>query len=384
MQKLFNNKKDCCGCTACKSICPTGAITIKADKHGFLYPKIDQQKCIDCGMCKKVCAFQNGYKKNEKEYPEVWAVKHKNSNVLKTSTSGGAFTAISDYILDLDGVVYGVAFDNDLNVSHEKATTKQEREKFKGSKYSQSNLKNIFLEIKKYLKNDKLVLFTGTPCQNEGLNSFLMNSNINTEKLILCDLICHGTPSPLLWKEYINFCEKKNKSKIVEYHHRSKVHGWGKGIYIESAKYKNGKTDCTSYLSQMYKKFFSSCICFMEACYVCPYTNLNRPSDITIADFWGIEKCLPEFNDKRGVSLVLVNSQKGKNIFKNIKNNIEYIQSNKEDCLQWNLQHPTPMPQNTKQFWTDYENKGFKYILKKYAGYNIIKYLGRKVKKLIR
>jgi len=366
MIKLYKEKKDCCGCTACMSICPKGAISMQVDEEGFFYPTIDTEKCIECSLCKKVCSFQNGYNKNgNSDFPFIYAIKHKDEAVRKSSTSGGAFTAISDYILEREGDVYGVAFDESMCVVHQKANSKEEREKLKGSKYVQSDLKNTFAEIKALLQNDRNVLFTGTPCQTAGLKSYLDNKN--TEKLILCDIVCHGTPSPLMWKEHIAFSEKKNNLKIIQYYCRSKVNGWHG--HNELTIYENGNEDYSTALSQKHKKLFYSHNILRPSCHNCQYTNLRRLSDITIGDFWGIEKCMPDFDDNKGVSLLLLNSSKGKEIFANIKKNLEYRVSSTKDCLQPQLEYPTkPSPKRDK-FWRHYNSRGYKYVIKKYAGY---------------
>ena len=218
MISVFDIKEDCCGCTACQHICPTKAIEMKPDEEGFLYPEINQELCNDCGLCRKVCAFQNGYDISDNfATPKVYAVKNKHEDVRMASSSGGIFSAISDHILDSDGLVSGVAFDENMNAAHKIAATKEERDEFRGSKYVQSELNHVYSEIKSLLKQNKTVLFTGTPCQNAGLKYFLDLARVKTENLILCDIVCHGTPSPLLWKEHIRQLENRGKGRVVQY-----------------------------------------------------------------------------------------------------------------------------------------------------------------------
>lgn len=368
MISVYDKQEECCGCTACKSICATKAIEMKPDKEGFLYPKIDQKLCIGCSLCRKVCAFQNGYDKSQNlEMQYVYAAKHIDEKIRMSSTSGGAFTAISDYILDKDGVVYGVTFDENMNVIHKIASTKEERDKFKGAKYVQSDLGNTFTEIKKHLESQKFVLFTGTPCQTAGLKNYL--NRINIENLLLCDIVCHGTPSPLMWREYIEYLEHKEKSKIVEYYCRSKAKGWHG--HHAMAIYQNGKIDYESILSQTHKALFNSHNIHRLACHNCKYTNLQRPSDITIADFWGIEKCMPDFDDNKGTSLILINSLKGQRLIEGIKGNLIYRECKTQDFLQPQLQYPSKASTQREKFWEDYRLNGYKYIIKKYAGYNL-------------
>lgn len=367
MISVYDKKEDCCGCTACQHICPTKSIEMKSDEEGFLYPKINQELCIDCGLCKKACAFQNGYDTAQNfNIPYVYAVKHADEKVRMTSTSGGVFTAIADYVLDKDGVVYGVAFDEDMNVVHKKASTKNGVEKFKGSKYVQSNLGSTFAEIKKLLVNKKFVLFTGTPCQTAGLRAYL--TRVNTEKLFLCDIICHGVPSPLMWRENLNFIKEKHNEKLVSYQFRDKIVGW-RGANV-TANFANKRVTNSSMIKTYVNMYFLHTIT-RKSCHNCKYTNLQRPSDITIADFWGIENNMPDFDDNMGTSLVLINSSKGQYLYENIKDNLIYRESNTKDCMQPQLQYPSKASVQREQFWEDYQLNGYNYIIKKYAGYSI-------------
>lgn len=382
MKTVYNQKKECCGCTACQHICPVSAINMEVDLEGFLYPNIDQSTCINCGLCKKVCAFQNDYEVNfiVKE-PSIYAVKHNDEIIRMTSTSGGAFTAISDKILENNGIVFGVAFDNDWNVIHKMATNKQEREAFKGSKYVQSDLKNTYKEIEDILNSKRTTLFTGTPCQTAGLKRYLDMKNVDTEKLILCDIVCHGTPSPLIWKEHINLLEKKNKSSISEYYCRTKVGGWHSNNQM--AIFKNGKKDFKSLISQSYKRLYFLHYVVRPSCHNCKYTNLVRPSDITIGDFWGVEKVMPEYDDNKGVSLILINSDKGIDLFNSIDKNISYRGSNTHDCLQPQLQYPTKPSSRREEFWNDYFCYGYFDVIKKYADVNFRGVVKAKLKPIL-
>lgn len=365
---LFNEKYNCCGCTACMNICPKNAISMKSDNEGFLYPNIDYNKCIECKLCKKICKFQaENSESNKTSIPIVYGVKHKDNNVRMNSTSGGMFTAISDFILDKDGIVFGAAFDNNMEVCHLEACTKEEAKRFRGSKYVQSDLKTTFKRVKELLNEDKYVLFTGTPCQVDGLKSYLRNMNI--DKLILCDIVCHGAPSPLIFREYIKFCGNKNNSNIVSYNFRDKINGWHS--HTEKAIYDNGKEDFKSSMSRIQQKLFYSHTILRPACHKCIYTSIKRKSDITIADFWGIEKSNPDFDDNKGVSLVLLNTKKGISLFNEIKSKLDYIESNAKDCLQPQLQYPSKQSPVRDEFWKQYYEHGFEYVAKKYGGYSI-------------
>jgi coenzyme F420-reducing hydrogenase beta subunit len=367
MIQVYDKNNDCCGCTACKNICPTQAIIMKPDEEGFLYPQINQDLCIDCGLCRKVCAFQNGYNTDHiLEKQQVYAIKHKSDEVRKNSTSGGAFTAISDYILKKNGVIYGAAFDDEFCVVHQRVETVDGRNKMRGSKYVQSDLNDVYLQIKEDLKNGRNVLFTGVGCQVAGLNSYLEKSKVNVEKLLTVDIICHGVPSPKLFSDYISYLEVKNKSKIKQYHFRSKIKGWG---HTEYTVFENGKQDHTSILSQTYKELFYSNLSLRPSCYTCKYTNFLRPADITIADYWGIENYFPEFKDELGVSAIIINTAKGTSSYSELCDSVVSIASNINDCAkrQRNLYTPSPMNPRRDEFWKEYKQYGFDYIINKYT-----------------
>jgi len=378
---LFNNKEDCCGCSACFNICPANAIKMIPDEEGFLYPEINTVLCTECGLCKKVCAFQKTIDhKNNFPNPFVYALKHKNDEVVSNSSSGGAFTAISDHIIEQNGIVYGAAHDENLKTIHIRASNYEDRDRCRGSKYVQSDLRDVFRMVLDDLKKTKKVLFTGTPCQVAGLNEYLSALECDTANLLTVDLVCHGTPSPKLFKDYLSLCESKRKQQIIEYFHRPKDKGW---VSDEKAIYSDGHIDNSSSLSKIWRKLFYSCYFHRPSCYVCRYTNLQRPADITIADYWGIEKAHPEFMDKRGVSLLLVNTPKGKAIFESIKDDTIYIQSDTEKCMQRNLKTPTPRPEGRELAWGHYKKLGFKGIAKKYGGYGFKAILKSHIRKLL-
>ncbi|MBQ8296928.1 MAG: Coenzyme F420 hydrogenase/dehydrogenase, beta subunit C-terminal domain [Ruminococcus sp.] len=358
--KIFKNKQDCCGCTACMTVCPKAAIKMNPDEKGFLYPEIDDAKCVKCGLCVKTCTFQNGYKTPDNfDTPLVYAVKHKKLEERLTSRSGGMFIAAADWILENGGVIYGAGYGDNFYVMHKRADNKKDLFEFKGSKYVQSDMNTIFSQVIDDLKKDRYVLFSGTPCQTSGLYSCL--KNVNTEKLYVCDLVCHGTPSPYAWRDYLEFSKKKYKSNVVKTDFRDKSFGWF--THIESLWFENGK----KVSSEIYTKLFYMHIMFRPSCGNCKYTNTRRPSDFTIADFWGIGKAVPGFNDNKGVSLVFLNTEKGKKLFETVSDNIEYKPSRLEDCMQHNMKAPSVFSESTDEFWKDYLANGFGYVAKKYG-----------------
>lgn len=368
----IKDKADCCGCTACASICPKDAITMEPDTLGFKYPKVDLSKCIDCGLCEKVCAFNDNYDKslNLKE-PEIYAARHKDIHEIETSRSGAAFIAISDYILENGGIVYGVGYKDHFRVAHKRATTKEERNEFKGSKYVQSDLDGIFRQVKEDLKQGNTVLFSGTPCQTAGLNSYIGKKL--RENLVLVDIVCHGVPSPYIWRDYLTYLENKYKSKVVKVDFRDKSRiGWSG--HIESFVFENGE----KIESKIYTDLFYKHIMLRPSCGNCHYTNFKRPSDITLADFWGWEKTDPFMNiDNKGISLVLVNTIKGINLLNKIKSSINLLSVDLEKCMQPNMSRSTLFSSQYYDFEKDYKLYGFGKILRKYCNLGYWKYINK-------
>lgn len=372
----INNPADCCGCTACASICAHDAITMKPDALGFLYPEVDKEKCVDCGLCEKVCAFNDHYDTSlNLEKPLAYGARHKDMNEVETSRSGAAFIAISDYILEQGGVVYGAGYTDHFRVVHKRATTKEERDEFKGSKYVQSDMTGVFRQVKKDLRDGLTVLFSGTPCQTSGLNSYV--GKRLRENLFLVDIVCHGVPSPYMWRDYIAYLEKKQGSPIVWVNFRDKQkYGWA--AHHETFKFKNGGGKM-SFTYLFYKH-----IMFRKSCGNCHFTNIKRPSDITIADFWGWENTDSAFNaDNKGVSLVLLNTEKGRKLFDAVQDRMNTIPAELDKCLQPNMQHPSEMHPLSDNFFSDYSQKGFKYVMWKYGENYPPTFLRKKSKRLL-
>lgn len=362
--QILESKDTCCGCSACVCICPVTAIHMKYDEQGFYYPVLDFKKCISCGLCADVCFYKNGkgsIDNNSKlNKIQAFAIKNKNESIRFQSRSGGAFTAISDIILEDGGVVFGVGYDNKFNVVHQRAIQDEMRDTFRGSKYVQSDIGKIFLQVKKDLENEKSVLFTGTSCQIAGLKSFLLKEYRN---LMTIDIVCHGVLSPMIYQEYRNFISKKYHGELEKFDFRDKMFGWGN--HIETFVI-NGK----KHADTVYTKLYYSHACMRPSCYSCPFANLVHPADITIADCWGIEKQMPELYDDKGMSLVLINTKKGIEYFNRGKKNMEIWPINIKDYMQPQFLHPTIKPHVYEEFWQDYKNYGFEYILVKYAEYD--------------
>lgn len=354
--------KDCCGCTACASICAHDAITMEPDALGFLYPKVDESKCVDCGLCEKVCQFNDNYDRSHNlEQPIAFAARHKDIDEVMKSRSGAAFVAISDYILEQGGVVYGAGYKDHFRVAHKRATTKEERDEFRGSKYVQSDLTGVFRQVKEDLRNGLTVLFSGTPCQTAGLNAYVGKKL--RENLFLVDIICHGTPSPYVWRDYLEYIEKKNRSKAIEVSFRDKRDGWF-ARHQEMFRLEDGRI----VVDIIHRYLFYQSLSIRESCGACKFTNYKRPSDITIGDFWGYEKSAQELNtDNKGISLVFANSEKGKDLWHRISLSVICKNVAIKDTWQPNLEHPTEINSSFPRFRSDYSKKGFRYVIRRYG-----------------
>ena len=358
MINLYGNKAECTGCTACYSVCPVQAIKMGQDEEGFYYPVINHKLCINCHKCQRVCPEKNS--RNNSEPISLYAVKSKDDTIRMKSSSGGSFTILAEWVEQHKGVIYGAAYDVQFQVKHYRAEKRSEWEKFRISKYVQSNLGETFEQIKADLIDERLVLFTGTPCQVNGLKTFLQG--IDTSRLITCDIICHGTPSPKVWEDYLGYIRKKYRVSIKSINFRDKHKlGWhNSNLSIWGA---NG----TLLLSEskkdniFFQLFFRDLI-LKPACYECAYSNFFRPGDITLGDYWGVEKYYPDFDDDKGTSLLMCNTESGKKLWEEIKNQVKYIRILEDECLQPNLQKPSMRPDNRDQFWKIYQKYGIKKI----------------------
>lgn len=363
MNTISTVGEHCFGCTACKHLCPVGCIRMEPDEKGFLYPIVDEARCIDCGLCLQACPAIKGEQIGAELFPDtlVYAAKHQNDQSRSMSASGGAFTAISDYILEKHGVVYGAGYDTSMKVCHMRTTSSKQRDLLRGSKYVQSDLGNVYKEVQQDLKDGRNVLFTGTPCQVAGLRAYLQTEY---EKLLLVDLLCYGVPSAKIFSEYVAQVEEQEGKPLINCTFRDKSKGWRHLLLNLDFGSRNIVLDAPS--SPYYNLFLKGTI-LRPSCYACPFCSFDRPGDITIGDFWGIEDSLSEFEDEKGVSLVLVNSQKGEHAFQGFSKHLEYIRSTHEACLQPAVSEPTPPSKDEDAFWQEYASYGYPYITNKYG-----------------
>jgi len=357
MVQIYEDKPRCSGCAACKSICPKNAIRMEADEKGFLYPVIDGALCVDCGRCVSVCPLHKEEMEFKQEEQCIFAVQHPDKAVVKQSSSGGAFTLLSDPILQQGGVVFGCVIDDGFNVIHTMAVDTAGRDRMRGSKYAQSDMRDVYRQVKQACR-ERPVLFVGTPCQVAGLNAYLGQL---PENLLTVDFICHGTPSAKFFGDHIHFLEKKYGKKAVSYKFRDKKYGWR---HVETVFFADGSQK-TSYWTFRLKKFFSSNINLRPACYECRFTHPQRVADITIGDFWQAEKILNIY-DNVGISLIIANTSKAKTLLQKLEGRCFLREVSMEDIQQRALIRPATKPIGVDAFWQTYIKEGYKGVMEKY------------------
>jgi coenzyme F420-reducing hydrogenase beta subunit len=281
------------------------------NSEGFFYPEIiDMGRCSCCKLCVKICPINKA-----DNYPKSYALINNDEKIRRNSSSGGAFYVMAEEIIRQGGIVFGAMFDNDFSVVHGFAENIAGIELFSGSKYVQSDIGENFKICKRYLDEKRQVLFSGTPCQIDGLKAYLQKEYDN---LLCIDIICHGVPSSKVWKKYLDYQETKNNMKPKGIYFRKKTLGWQKlSMLIE---YPNNNQYIKSADKDLYYRAFLTNVCLRKSCYRCRYVSMDRQSDITIADFWGVNHVCPGMFDNKGTSLVIVHSNKGDQIFDNIRN----------------------------------------------------------------
>lgn len=359
-------KSECCGCSACMSICKHHAISMVRDQLGFEYPIVNKELCTNCNLCNHVCQFKKDYNRYENySVPLMFSGRLKDEKQLMKSQSGGAFYAIARYVLNNNGIIYGAAFDKDWSVCHLRASNYDELEKLRMTKYVQSHIGHSYQDVKDDLIKDRYVLFTGTACQIAGLKSFIPQKL--HEKLLTIDVICHGVPSPQIWLDYIKYLELRYKSSIIKACFRDKRYGWHGAK--ESFLFSSGK----EITSKVNNYLYFSGLTVRDCCKNCHFTNLKRVSDITIGDFWGADANSDYEKDQKGASILLINSDKGKKIFYAINNTFssESIRIDIGIKNQPQLQHPTELNEKRTEFIDDYSKYGFKFVARKYKAIGI-------------
>lgn len=378
MKEILENKK-CCGCHACFNICPKRAIEMVSDNKGFKHPIIDEDKCIDCNLCKKVCPV---LKIKEQKYNSVaYACYNKNGEERMNSSSGGIFVLIAKEIINRGGVVFGAGYSDNYVVKHLEISKIEDLPKIMGSKYVQSIIGDTYARVKELLENEKYVLFTGTPCQIEGLKSFLIKEY---PKLITQDIICHGVPSPKVWEKYKSYRKQIDNKNPMSISFRNKESGWTS--YNMKFLY-DTNTYCSNYKDDFYMQAFLWDVSLRDSCYNCHFKKKNRISDITLADYWGIENIHKDLFDNKGTSLVIIHSDKGLNLFKSIMDEIIYKETNLDDAIIYNsaMISSAKPGKNREKFFDNIENYNFDKLVKKYVErYSIRWKMKLKIKSLIK
>lgn len=372
----ITEKSECCGCNACVQRCPKQCISMKEDEQGFLYPIVDTTTCIDCGLCEKVCHILNPGE--EKEPIQVLAAKNKNEDQRLKSSSGGTFILLAEHIIRQGGVVFGARFDTNWEVEHCYAETIEELEPLMRSKYVQSKIGNTYKQVEEFLKNGRKVMFVGTSCQIAGMKRFLRKEYDN---LLAVDFICHGVPSPGIWRKYLEEIKSsrseaagknsvlsvslKSVPVITGINFREKQlggYGWKKFGFVVQTKSPSKGDKNTVLLSSImnenvFMKGFLANLYLRPSCYKCYAKNGAAHSDITIADFWGVQRYYPEFDDDKGVSAVFVHTSKGKGIIKELSSRLEILDSNLNEATAPNPSYfrSCKVPEKYSLFWDMYE-----------------------------
>lgn len=351
----------CCGCHACFNVCPTNAITMFSNDKGFLVPKIDQKKCINCKKCQKVCPILHT---DKVEFNLIsYCCINKNETQRLKSSSGGIFVLIAEKVIEMNGVVYGAAYDKNYSVHHIMVKDKKNLDLLMGSKYTQSEIGDIYLDVKKNLEKDIPVLFSGTPCQIVGLKNYLSKTYDN---LYTVDFICHGVPSPLVWKKYLEYRENIDMKKPVSISFRDKTYGWNKFSLKFTYKDDVYINDLTQ---DEYLQSFLKNVSLRDSCFHCSFKGNERSSDITLADYWGVENIHFDMYDDKGTSLVILNSKYGVEMFSLIKDNINFCETNLDEAIKYNLSYLNSCSPDKKRllFFKNLKDVPFNELVHKYT-----------------
>jgi len=336
----ITDKQCCCGCHACYNSCPQKCISMQSDVEGFWYPVVDLQRCTDCGLCEKACPVL--WKNTADNHPHAYACMNKDDKIRKQSSSGGVFTVIAESVVANQGVVFGAGFDGEFNVVHSWTDRLDGLSNFRGSKYVQSYIGDTYKQTRDFLKQGRQILFSGTPCQVAGLRSYLGK---DYEALICLDIICHGVPSPLVWKQYSSKLTNNKELKAISF--RDKTFGWKR--FSLRFTYHNDNEYLKDLNSDEFMQGFLQNVYLRPSCYHCSFKTINRQSDITLADFWGIENVLPSFDDDKGTSLILVNSSKGKAMLSSVADKMDCEKVDMDQALLYNSAATKSVEYNPKR-----------------------------------
>ena len=376
----IKEKAECCGCTACEKVCPKKCISMLPDSEGFLYPDVDYTKCINCNLCVKVCPILN--KPGTLPIQKGYIVRNRDMKILKTSSSGGFFSALCELVIDREGVVFGASFDEELAVRHVKAESLNDCIGFRGSKYVQSDVGDTYIKVKEALKQGKWVCYSGTPCEISGLRNYLGR---DYDHLILVDFVCHGVPSPKLWKEYLKYMSKKYDSEIIEANFRSKKNGYQS--LTMNLKFANGKDYYGSVRTDIMLKSFFRNICLRESCYKCEFKSKKRCSDLTIYDCWHAGKILDIDDDDLGYTSILVRSDKGLSLIDELNHKLEIYEKPIDEVIPIGggmLVKNTQRHKDRDDYYSMMNDVGLKEAFDRYLGVSKMDYMMEALKKVLR
>ncbi len=376
-------ENDCTGCGCCEENCPTNSIKMRSDCEGFLYPTIDMEKCINCGKCVKTCHILN--QQISKSQMIAYSASNKEPEQLEKSSSGAIFPALAEYVISKGGAVVGACYDGSVNrVIHKIAFTMEEMETLRTSKYIQSSMKEVLHETKELLDNGKIVLFTGTPCQIAGLKSLL---NKDYSNLFVCDCACHGVPSPGLWEKWIDEFQHSHDCRVynVCFRDQSQSDVWGQ---FKISYKTDGDNLLYEQKDDVFFCAFKTNISLRKSCYNCKYKGWNRNSDITLADFWGVERLCPEGKNARGTSMLLVHTEKGKELLAQIQSQISLhsVDSQLAETVNSATWRSVPQPAQRNAFFSELQYLPVKNCVNKYAlqhNPSLLLKMRRKLKRLI-
>lgn len=362
----IKNNIDCCGCNACGDVCAHGAITFKTDIEGFWYPVVDETKCVDCRLCERVCPELHigELKKNDNNPPVTVAAINKNMAVRWDSTSGGAFSALAEVMYEQGGYVSGAVYDENFLVHNFVSDKPEDLSRLRSSKYLQSNAEGLYVRIRELLRNGKKVLACGTPCQMAALRLFLHKDYDN---LVIVDFICRGVNSPKVYRKYLDSLERKYGGKVVYVKAKNKELGWRN--LTRKVVFDNGKVYYGVKMDDNFRRGYHTNVFCRPSCYTCQYKGFPRIADITIADYWGIEKINKNLDNNIGTSMILLNSKKGENFFGQVKDKIEWEYTTFESILPGNVALTKPIEPakiDRRQFFEDLDKGTFDEVVSKY------------------
>lgn len=370
-------EKACTGCHGCRSICPAGAVEMKNDKKGFLYPAVDAKKCMKCGLCRAVCPVL--HRKEERHKVQALACIAKDGKVRIGSSSGGVFSLLAGRVLAKGGVVFGAAFDENWMVRHTGICRIEELYRLCGAKYVQSVVNDVFCDVRRLLEEGRTVYFSGTPCQVDGLKCFLQKEY---EQLICQDVICHGVGAPAVWEKYLTEKIEDMKENICKINFRDKETGWNS--YQTKIEFSQ-KQYCGGHQTDSYMKLYLNNVILRPSCYSCRSKSVWRNSDITLADFWGVGRFLPELDDDRGTSLVLLNSEKGKHLFREIDPQVVWKRAplKKAIRINRNAYHSVSCPKQTDSFWQEWSDMDMEALAERYGTVSLPYLLKEKISSML-